>query len=173
MSFKENIISQIQTALQHQPDLIAVYLFGSIAEGKNHLQSDIDVAVLFIDSLEPAEIFQETLNIGTALESTLPYPIDVVALNLAGPFLCFQVIQKGEVIIQRDEVARCLFHVRTMNLYFDAKPFFDYQQQMTIRRIREKGLRHGYQGHHDPLAKVRALRKRFRPVAASGSVTRG
>jgi len=166
---KEEIITQIQTALHDQPDLVAAYLFGSLAEGLHHAQSDIDVAVLFIEGLEPATIFQRTLEIGTVLEHVLPHNIDVVALNRAGPLLCFQVIQKGEVILQRDETARCLFHVRATNLYFDAKPFFDYQQEITIRRIREKGLGSGYQGHRNALTKIRSIRERFGPVTASAT----
>lgn len=166
---KERIVSQIQTALHDQPDLVAAYLFGSLAEGLHRAESDIDVAVLFKDELEPAILFQRTLDIGTALERVLPYAVDVVALNLAGPILCFQIIQKGKVILQRDEVARCLFHVRATNLYFDAKPFLDYQQQMTIHRIQEKGLGSGYRGHHNALTKIRALRQRFRPATASAT----
>lgn|GEM_PF-501669 len=154
----ETIGAKIQDALSNQDGLIAVYLFGSVAEGKAHRLSDVDVAVLFDDELNAEQIFQRTLAMGGLLEQVLQRAVDVVPLNRAGPLLRFQVIQKGKVLLERDRTERCLFHMRTMAAYYDAKPYLDYQRSEAIRRIREKGLGHGYQGHRNALAEVRKLR---------------
>ena len=43
-----NKIQQIITSLFHNdPEVTAVYLFGSQATQKNHINSDIDLAILF------------------------------------------------------------------------------------------------------------------------------
>lgn len=164
----ETICTRIRDVLANHGDLIAVYLFGSQSEGKAHGLSDVDVAVLFDDGLSAEQMFQRTLAIGGMLEQMLPYAVDIIPLNRAGPLLRFQVIQKGKVILERDRTQRCLFHMRAMNAYYDAKPYLDYQRNAMIQRIREKGLGHGYQGHRNTLAEVRRLRATLtRPPARS------
>lgn len=154
----ETICAKIRERLSNQDDLIAVYLFGSVAEGKAHGLSDIDVAVLFADDLSAEELFGRTLAIGGMLEQVLQRTVDLIPLNRAGPLLRFQVIQKGTLLLEKDRTQRCLFQMRAMNAYYDAKPYLDYQRGETLRRIRENGLGHGYQGHRNALAEIRKLR---------------
>lgn len=168
MMNSETVIPKVQNALVDYTDLIAVYLFGSVAEGKAHALSDIDVAVLFYDDLSPDQIFQRTLAVGTALEAALHTTVDVIPLNRAAPFLRFQIIKNGKLVLERDRTQRCLFQMSAMNAYYDAKPYLDYQRSEAIRRIREKGLGHGYQGHRNTLAEIRKLRQTLaRPEASS------
>ncbi len=98
---RETISAKIRDALANEDDLVAVYLFGSQAEGKAHHLSDIDVAVLF-DEMSAEQLFERTLAIGSLLEQALPCAVDVIPLNRAGPLLCFQVIQKGQLLLERD-----------------------------------------------------------------------
>ena len=158
MIAQATIIEKLQAALVGQTDLVAVYLFGSVAQGNVHARSDVDIALLFAEHLTPAEIFASTLAIGARLETQLPVPVDVIALNRAAPFLCFQVIKTGQLVLEYDRTARALFQMRAMNRYYDAKPYLDYQQAAMIRRIRAKGLGHGYQGDRNALTEVRKLR---------------
>jgi hypothetical protein len=161
----DSIIKRIQAALDNQTEIIAVYLFGSTAQGKAHRLSDTDVAILYPENLAVDEMFQRTLTIGTLLEGALKQPVDIVVLNCAAPFLRFQVIKTGKLIVERDCTARCLFQMRAMNTYYDAKPYLEYQRQATVRRIREQGLGNGYKGHRDALAEVRALREALASAA--------
>lgn len=168
MMNSETVIPQIQNALADHDELIAVYLFGSVAEGKAHALSDIDVAVLFDEHLSLDQIFQYTLAVGTALEAALHTSVDVVPLNRAAPFLRFQIIKTGKLVLERDRTQRCLFQMSAMNAYYDAKPYLDYQRDEAIRRIREKGLGHGYQGYRNTLTEIRKLRQTLaRPEASA------
>ncbi|MCB0189291.1 MAG: nucleotidyltransferase domain-containing protein, partial [Caldilineaceae bacterium] len=133
-------------------DLIAAYIFGSVAQGKAHRQSDIDVALLFKATEERTTIHSRTLTIGTLLEHHLPTAVDVVALNLAPVAFQFQILQTGLLVLERNRTERCLFQMQVMSRYYDAKPFLRYHQATTVRRIQEKGLGHGYHGHRDALA---------------------
>ncbi len=150
-------------------DLVAVYIFGSVAQGKAHRQSDIDVAVLFESTVERTTIHNKTVAIGTLLESHLPTSVDVVALNLAPVALQFQILQTGLLVLERDRTQRCLFQMRVMSRYYDAKPFLRYHQEATVRRIQEKGLGRGYHGHRDALAEARQLRSALAPTARGGA----
>ena len=164
---QNDIVASIQAVLTDVDDIVAVYLFGSTAQNMAHRFSDVDVAVLFEEEMDAETLFRRTLTIGAVLEAQLNAPVDVVALNRAPIFMRFKIIQTGKLIAERKRTERCLFQMRTMNEYYDAKPYLDYQRSEAIRRIQEKGLGHGYQGHLDPLAEVRRLRKTFKVSPAS------
>lgn len=170
MSINRIPVNAIETLLHEvlagYPDLVAVYLFGSTAQNKAHRQSDIDLAILFTANL-PAEIrFRHRLLIGAHLETRLPVPIDLIDLNSAPLFLCFQVIKTGRILLEHDRTARCIFQMRTMSFYYDLKPYLDQQRTQTMQRIQEKGLGYGYRGHRNALAEARRLRQALAPVAA-------
>ena len=163
-----------RTCLAHQlvelfapvSDLVAIYLFGSVAQAKAHRQSDIDVALLFDSTLDRQTIYTRTVTIGTLLETQLPTAVDVVALNLAPVALQFQILRTGLLVVDRDRTQRCLFQMRTMSRYYDAKPWLAYQQQQTLQRIRAKGLGYGYHGNRNALTEARRLRATLTPTAA-------
>src|SRR5271157_2091537 len=102
MPDRDAIAGAIRRAVQNRDDLVAVYLFGSVAEGTAHRLSDVDVAVLFKTGLPPSTLFAQILAIGSALEAALPMPVDLVDLSQAGPELAFQILQKGWLILELD-----------------------------------------------------------------------
>lgn len=140
---KQEVIAILQDTLASHQDIIAVFLFGSVAQDKAHRQSDLDVAVLFEQPLDPQQLFERLLLIGTLLESRLSVAIDLIALNSAPLLLQFQILQHGQLIVENDRTQRCLFQMRSMSRYYDAKPYLDHLREQTIRRIQEKGLGHG------------------------------
>jgi len=147
----------IRTALHNNPDLVAVYLFGSTARDQAHALSDVDVAVLFAAELSPADMFDRTLEIGVILDEALHQSVDVIALNRAPPALCFQVLKHGRLLLEQDSTQRCVFVMHALRRYYDAKPYLDYHNTQLLSRIREEGLGGGYHGHRNALAQARQL----------------
>ena len=152
-----DVAETVRLALLGRQDLVAVYLFGSVAQNQAHALSDVDVAVLFPEELSAKGMFAHTLEIGSVLEDALHRSVDVVALNRASPALRFQVLKHGRLLLERDRTARCLFVMRALNQYYDAKPYLDYHNARLLSRISEEGLGHGYHGHRNALAQVRRL----------------
>jgi predicted nucleotidyltransferase len=157
MSNESDLVENIRTALHNSPDLVAVYLFGSTAREQAHALSDVDVAVLFVAELPAADVFARVLEIGAILEDALHQPVDVIPLNQAPPALCFEVLKHGHLLLERDRTRRCLFVMRALGRYYDAKPYLDYHQAQLLSRIRKEGLGGGYHGHRDALAQARQL----------------
>lgn len=164
---RQQISAKVREELAVEEDIVAVYLFGSLAQERAHTLSDVDVAVVFVRGTEGETLFRRTLEIGARLEKALQAPVDVVTLNQAPPLLCFQVIKTGQLVLERDRTERCLFHMRAMNAYYDAKPYLDYQRAEAMRRIQEEGLGRGYRGHRNSLAEVRRLRETLAAASAS------
>ncbi len=86
------------------PGIVAAYLFGSVAEGRDHRDSDVDVGVLLDRRIfpSPGDRFQQRLALSSALSSVKGRAADVVILNDAPPTFSRRVI-RGMRIFCRDE----------------------------------------------------------------------
>lgn len=104
-----------------RPGLCTVYLYGSMARGDDHDQSDVDVAVLY--ETDPPNTLEGTpFSVESDLESLLGLPVQVIVLNHAPPDLVHRVLRDGILILDRIPAARIRFEVRSRNEYFDLLP---------------------------------------------------
>lgn len=83
------------------PRIVALYLFGSRAQGQEHPESDVDLAVLFS---EPQGL-DELLALEIRLEDALGTEVDLIDLRKVKPFVALDAIS-GERIYSTDS-RRC------------------------------------------------------------------
>jgi predicted nucleotidyltransferase len=81
------------------PDLIGIWLYGSVAKGVDTTESDLDIAVLAQKSLT----FETRLSLTAALERQTNRDVDVVDLSTAPAVLRKEVIANGRRIHCADE----------------------------------------------------------------------
>ena len=98
---KNNLIEKLTTYFNTKSKIIAVYLFGSYAKGKEHHSSDIDIGLLF-DARDPVLLKKEVDTVMFDLSRILRKDIHSVILNLAGEELLRQVFLTGKCILVRD-----------------------------------------------------------------------
>jgi len=99
------------------------YLFGSQADDTAGPLSDLDIGVLFADSLSAQELFRRRLRLISDLIALFhSHRVDVVVLNQAPPALRFNVIKRGKIVHNEDEALRVRFEERTLNDFFDTEP---------------------------------------------------
>ena len=115
---RRTVTNAIRQALEHERDLLFVYLFGSFADGGPF--HDIDVAVS-IHLMSPAAAAQRAFDIAGRLERTVRFPIDVVALNGRPATFRFHAY-RGELLVVNDEDRLVEELARTMAEYFDIEP---------------------------------------------------
>ena len=122
--------------LEEAPEgLISAYLFGSLAEGREHRESDVDVGVLLRRNLHPApeDRFRLRLRLSSSLTSVLGgRPADVVILNDAPPGLARRIVTEGRRILCSDEGEDHAFVRDVQLLAADLDPF--------LRRMRKVKL---------------------------------
>ena len=58
MTQVERLLDQLIAWAQTQPEILALYLYGSQAEGRANALSDVDVAVLVRDDLPQQQLWQ-------------------------------------------------------------------------------------------------------------------
>ncbi|MCX7792126.1 MAG: nucleotidyltransferase domain-containing protein [Chloroflexaceae bacterium] len=127
--------------LATQEDIVAAYLFGSLAEGRATPRSDIDIAVLLgrIPDDELGDLGRR-LQLMEAFRRFADREVDVIILNTAPPLLRYQVLRHGRRLFERDRQARVEFEVRTGQEYEDLKPMYDFFNRDLFAKIKEVGL---------------------------------
>ena len=104
-----------------RPDVLVVYMFGSIAAGSENPLSDLDLAYLGIDSEAEDAAFDEVYE---ALQRTVGEGrFDLVPLRCAPLHLQYQVATEGRRLACRDARAAERFEARAIVRYLDFKPY--------------------------------------------------
>jgi uncharacterized protein len=124
-----------------KPEVLAAYIFGSVATGRTRPNSDVDIAVLLRDNIRPSAMFRFRLRLITELGSVLYHPdVDVVILNEAPPLLAHRVLSKGKLVFERSASARIRFQVMTANRYADLVPAFETYIRYLKKSVRERQI---------------------------------
>ena len=95
------LIKNIATYFSNKREVIAVYLFGSYAEGKERPLSDIDIGIL-LDLADHNAIKEIRNKCIVELSRILRKDIHLVILNSAGEELIRQIFLKGKCILVSD-----------------------------------------------------------------------
>ncbi|MBW1851901.1 MAG: nucleotidyltransferase domain-containing protein [Deltaproteobacteria bacterium] len=124
---------KIKSYFRNKSEVIAVYLFGSHAVGKERPFSDIDVGILF-DETDSALLLKRRNDYLVELGRLLRKDIHPVILNLAGEELLRQIFLKGKCILIND--AKKLAKHK-MVMFVKIAEFAYYKNQMQSGLIRK------------------------------------
>lgn len=119
------------------PDVASAYLFGSVAEGRAHRESDVDLAVLlaWAPHATRAERFEAGIWLAGRVQASLGRSVDVVVLNDAPPLLGRHVITRGRRIACNDPRADHSY-VRDVQLRAaDLEPWLRRMRELKLRAI--------------------------------------
>jgi predicted nucleotidyltransferase len=116
-------------------DLVAVYRFGSTAQGTATSASDADIAILTRARIAPEQRFDAQ----EALAAEIGRDVDLVDLTCASPVMAIQVITRGELLYDDDTDARGRFEDRT----FGAYARLNEERRGILERVRSEGTVYG------------------------------
>ncbi|MFA5348933.1 MAG: nucleotidyltransferase domain-containing protein [Candidatus Paceibacterota bacterium] len=128
---QKHIIKQIESVSKKRKEIILSYLFGSFAMGTTNRSSDVDIAI-YLDSKKVKDLFDARLMLIKEFSQALKKDVDVVILNTTKPFLKYVIIKEGKLVFQRDEGLKIDFEVKTLNEYFDFKPYMEMYQKAAL-----------------------------------------
>ena len=122
------------------------YLYGSVAEGRLHPFSDVDIALVLdetaLRSLSPLERLELELKLEMAIEDLCDISnADVRVINDAPLVFRGQVACNGIRLYSRNAERRIEFETATWDEYFDFQPTLRMMRQAFFDRLRKEGLR--------------------------------
>lgn len=122
------IVDELRRALG---DVVAVYRFGSSAEGSTHRHSDTDIAVLTRNGFSATARF----DLQERLANLIGTDIDLVDLSRASPVLAIQVVARGQLLHDSDAVARGEYE----DLVFSTYARLNEERRGILERIGAEG----------------------------------
>jgi len=138
------------------------YLFGSYAKGGITPLSDVDVAVLLDDKIDPKAYFDIQLELSDQLLSYLGKEVEVVILNRADPKLSYQVIKYGKIVFEKDRNVKADFERKALDKYFDLEPMFDFYEKKLLERIKEGKFGKTYRGSRNSSTEIRRISEKLK-----------
>jgi uncharacterized protein len=135
------VLEQKLTEFFSKVDFVKVaYLFGSTVRGEANCLSDIDIAVLFDDTLSKEEAFNFQLKLIGELTTLLETNnVDLVTLNDSPLLLTYNVIRNG-IILKSDEPVRVRFETKVMSRYLDEQYHIKRHTRESLKRIAKSGF---------------------------------
>jgi len=105
----------LSKALQEERDILFAYLFGSVAQGRAHKESDLDLAVYLAGETDKNYLFERRLELIAKLVKVTSFErVVLVILNEAPPILVYSVL-----LFSGDEKRRISFIVKNLKEYWD------------------------------------------------------
>jgi predicted nucleotidyltransferase len=113
------------------PEIQAVYLFGSLATGKTHADSDLDLAIF----LRNKSTVLNKLALLTDLARQGFVNTDLILLNTDDIILKYEAVCQNRVIYQTDDFDPGATYSLIIRQYLDFLYYLDVQRQAYKRRI--------------------------------------
>lgn len=133
---KDKLINKLKAYFEKESEVVAVYLFGSQATGKEDRSSDVDIGVL-LDTRDRMIEVEKRNQYMMDLANTLKKEIHPVILNSAGEELMRQIFLKGECILVKDPKKLSLFKMTMLTRIADFGYYRNKMQSGLIRNIME------------------------------------
>ena len=119
--------------MKKRKDILAVYLFGSVASGKANQNSDVDICVI------PAKE-SKSLDLVVGLGANAPAKFDVVSFYRLPIQIRHRVFREGKSLYEKDRQAVSRIIFSTIREYLDMKPGLD---RIYAGILKPKVARHG------------------------------
>lgn len=131
-------INRLKTFCEKNPNILALFIFGSFGTEEELFQSDIDFAILYYKNIPLIEHLNVAVEFVKILERE---DVDVLNLNEAPIDIKMRVISEGELIYCSDEIKLSDFKEKVFDLYADYEPvlrkfYEDYIEGIKYERNR-------------------------------------
>jgi len=129
---------KLAKVLEKDPDIIAVYVFGSYTTGNIGPLSDVDIAVLIDQKISASSYFDKRLDLFAKVSGILQTDeLDIVILNEAPLILAHRIFKFGKLLFSKDDLQRIRFQASAVDKYMDGAPLRKQSYNLLLKRIKE------------------------------------
>jgi predicted nucleotidyltransferase len=128
------IVLTIANNLEGVPGVISAYLFGSMANGQAHRESDVDVGLLLDRKVfrTPADRFEARLRLAGRLGAAVARDVDLVILNDSPPQLARHILTRGLRLMISNASADHDFLRTVLSRAADLEPFLSSTRRLKL-----------------------------------------
>ena len=137
-TFDRAVHAAVAAALRDGPrGLISAYLFGGVADGRAHRESDVDVGILLDRHIYPRTVdrFEAKLLLIGRLRAALRRDVDVVILNDAPPQLARRIVTARHRVFAADVDTDHAFLRTVLSRAADLEPFLRRTRQIKLQAL--------------------------------------
>jgi hypothetical protein len=116
---------------KNYPDIQAVYMFGSSVSGKEHNESDIDLAIVPRNE----KVRERKLSILSDLARNGLDNVDIVFLDTDDVVTKYEAVRQNRIIYLTPDFDRGTMYSKTVRQYLDFEPYLKVQRRALKRRI--------------------------------------
>jgi len=127
------MLAKVKKELQTDPRILALYLYGSQANGNAKKDSDIDLGVLLHQDKNYSLLEEGGLSVKLARLGN----IHVNILNDKSPLFRFKAIYPQKVIFCTSNGERADFEVATRNEYEEIEPYLNEAYQASVEKAKK------------------------------------
>ena len=114
------LVKKVNNFVQLYGNVVAVFLFGSVATGRMRQSSDIDIAVMSTCDLDGFK----RVEMETELSNLLGRDVDLVVFHQADVLLQHQILKYGYLIYEKDSSERVRQETFSRREYLDTRFLF-------------------------------------------------
>lgn len=123
---------------QKYPGIEAVYLFGSVATGKTHRESDLDLAIV----PRSHQLREKRLDILADLAREGFCQVDLVFLDSDDIVLKYEAVRQNRLIYHTEAFDRGSYYSKIVRQYLDFLPYLKVQREAYKRRLLDGKSKH-------------------------------
>jgi predicted nucleotidyltransferase len=131
---KSELVEKIARYFDHRSEVIAVYLFGSYAKGKQRKGSDVDLAILINRDHSGRENELRSLYIAD-VSRILRKDLHIVMMNSAGETILAQIFKYGTCIVNRNAKVLTRFKMTAYAMIADFGYYKDLMKKGLARKL--------------------------------------
>ena len=116
----------------------SAWVFGSYFSGNFNQLSDVDIAVLFPDSLSAKKRFNHRIKLAAECAARLGREVDLVVLNdISSIFLKYVIVKEGQLFHTTSSDNEAEYQARILSEYFDFRPFLEEYNKNYVKSHRK------------------------------------
>ncbi len=132
MQLNDTASARLQGVFEKYPEVLAVYLFGSQAEGRARPDSDYDLAVV---ATPGADARARKLDMLAGLAREGFSNADLTFLDQGELVLGHEAVRLNRIVFSRPEFDAGSFYSRIVRMYLDFQPYLRVQREALKERL--------------------------------------
>ena len=117
---KEQGLEKVIKFAKAHPEIVALYVFGSMATARNRRGSDLDLAIM----MRGHSSGEDRMGMEPVLSNLLGQDVGLVVFGQATPLLQHQILKYGRLIYESDVSQRVMQEVAARNAYLDTEHLY-------------------------------------------------